>query len=185
MERRRNVCCIFIYIRYALDIPFPLCFMQNAPWLFTFTGTSPPPYLFNASPCPDHFCWMIGQSFHTWVCCQILWMLRKLQCEKEPTKPQDKHCILVRNKGSELKDFPGVNTPITTATASKGLPGHIFIHENAAFYKSLRFPTMHWGSNQALAVEIIQMCVSPVFFQFTPYVIQSSIGLTSSQYSSQ
>ena len=75
---------------------------------------APPPFfLFNVFPRPIPCCPMIERSFHTcgfvvkfWDCCE--------NCNKKRnrTKPKSKHCILVRTEESELKDFPGVNTPL-------------------------------------------------------------------------
>ena len=70
----------------------------------------PPFFLFNALPRPRPFCPMIKRSLHI---CGFVVISAKIAMWKG-TAPNQKeyHFILVRTKESELKDFPGVNTPL-------------------------------------------------------------------------
>ena len=75
------------------------------PWLFTFTSASPP-----ILPRTIPFCPMIARSLHTCGFVVKFWDCREnCNVKRNRTKPKSKHCILVRTKESELKDFPGVN----------------------------------------------------------------------------
>ena len=71
------------------------------------------PGLLNALTRPRPFCPMIERSMHMcgivdkfWDCCE------NDNMKRNRTKPKNKHCILVRTNERELKDFPGVNTPL-------------------------------------------------------------------------
>lgn len=88
--------------------------MQHAgdPWLFDFR-------ILPCYPAPDRFVQWFARSLHTcgfvvksWDSCE------NCNAKRNRTKPKKIHCILVRTKESELKDFPGVNTPIDSSEES-------------------------------------------------------------------